>query len=625
MVGLEFSRFRPAEAGRDTEMLRFLRISHLAVIESAEVEFDAGLNVLTGETGAGKSILVEAVGLLLGGRASGDLVRTGEESASIEAIFESAGPGGSGDNELLVRREITAQGRSRAFINGALATAGALKELSARLVELHGQHEHQTLLDSATHLGVLDAFGQLEALLAPTRASFETMRAVEQQVADLRRALADRNTRHDLLTFQLGELDRVAPREGEDEQLAAERRILASAERVERLCAESYTSLYESDGAILAGLGNVWRRVGELATLDPQFQPYLDARDAIKPQLEDLAIFLRRYAEGIGASSGRLHEVEERLALLERLKRKYGPALSDVVARRQSLRGEMSALDKGDDRLVELEREQVAARAAYVSAAGLLSTARRAAAKEFSQELERLLAELAMERTRFDVRFADPPSESGWTADGLDSVEFFVSPNPGEDLRPLARIVSGGELSRIMLAIKTLTFGSRLARIDASGRAPGAAAPHGAERLRGAGAPGLIFDEVDAGIGGRVAEVVGRKLRALGSAFQVLCITHLPQIAAYADTHFQIEKRVERGRTVTTVKRLDAAGRVDELARMLGGEAITDGLRASAREMLAGRGSEAKSKGESERAKGETTERRAAVITESGPRKRGTR
>jgi DNA repair protein RecN (Recombination protein N) len=565
-------------------MLRFLRISHLAVIDSVEVEFDPGLNVLTGETGAGKSILVEAVSLLLGGRASGDLVRTGEDAAAIEAIFESGG------EELLVRREITVQGRSRAFINGALATAAALKELSSRLIELHGQHEHQTLLDPSTHLTVLDTVGALEPLLAPTAAAFDAMRATDDELARVRAAARDRDARVDLITLQLSELDRAAPRPGEDEELSALRQVLASAERVERLCAESYASLYESDEAILAGLGNVWRRVAELATLDPQFRPYLEARDGIKSQLEDLALFLRRYADGIEASPARLHQVEERLALLERLKRKHGPTLADVIARRGALRCELSDLERGSERIEELELESAAGRAAFLAAAEALSNARRRVAATFSRQLVQLLRDLAMDRTRFEVRFNDLTlPEPAWSGRGIDAAEFFVSPNPGEDLRPLARIVSGGELSRVMLAIKTLTATSRHGFSDATDRPPSAAAP------------GLIFDEVDAGIGGRVADVVGRKLRMLGSAFQVLCITHLPQIAAYADTHFQIDKRVDRGRTRTTVQRLDKSGRVDELARMLGGEAITDGLRRSAREMLIERlAGGAKAKGESE-------------------------
>ena len=570
-------------------MLRFLRIQHLAVIDSVEVEFDPGLNVLTGETGAGKSILVEAVGLLLGGRASGDLVRTGEDSAAIEALFESGG------DELLIRREITTQGRSRAFINGALATAGALKDLSARLIELHGQHEHQTLLDPSTHLGVLDTFGSLDSLAGPCAVAFEAFRAAQEELARVRTAARDRNARLELIAFQLGELDRAAPKPAEDDELYALRQVLASAERVERLCVEGYASLYERDDAILSALGNVWRRVVELADLDPQFQPYVEAREGIKSQLEDLALFLRRYAESIEASPARLQEVEERLALLERLKRKYGPTLADVISRHRALQHERSDLECGDERIADLERAVDATRTAYLAAAQALSNARRGVAGGFAKQLETLLAELAMERTRFEVRFGGALPEAEWSVRGIDAAEFFVSPNPGEDLRPLARIVSGGELSRIMLAIKTLTATSRHGFDDAADRPPSTAAP------------GLVFDEVDAGIGGRVADVVGRKLRGLASGFQVLCITHLPQIAAYADTHFQIEKRVEHGRTKTTVRRLDEARRVEELARMLGGEAISDGLRRSAREMLGERAGQARgesmAKGESERAK----------------------
>jgi DNA repair protein RecN (Recombination protein N) len=577
-------------------MLRFLSIKRLAVIDAAEVEFEPGLNVLTGETGAGKSILVEAVGLLLGGRASGDLVRTGEDAATIEAIFESGG------EELLVRREITAQGRSRAYINGVLATAGALKELSGRLIELHGQHEHHTLLDPATHLDVVDAFGGLDRFTTPVADRFERWRASGEALSHARKAVAQREARQELVAFQLGELDRAAIASGhEDVELAATRQVLANAERVERLCEESYASLYESDGAVLSSLGHVWRRIADLAALDPRFQPYLDARDGIKSQLEDLALFLRKYADGIDASPTKLQQAEERLALLERLKRKHGPTLAECIVRRDALQRELADLESGDQRITDLEREHAAAREAYVAAARVLAAERRSTAVPFAHGMEALAAELAMERTRFEVRFGDSLAEAAWSPRGIDAAEFFVSPNPGEELRPLARIVSGGELSRLMLAIKTLTATSRSGWTDAAERPPSGVAP------------GLIFDEVDAGIGGRVAEVVGRKLRALGSAFQVLCITHLPQIAACADTHFAIEKRVERGRTRTSVVRLDAEGRVEELGRMLGGETVTEGLRASAREMLANRPAalsagkrakgESKPKGESERAK----------------------
>ncbi len=568
-------------------MLRFLRIRRLAVIDTLEVELDAGLNVLTGETGAGKSILVEAVGLLLGDRASADLVRTGEDLATVEAVFESGG------REILVRREITAQGRSRAFVDGEIASAAALKQLSAQLIEIHGQHEHQTLLDRDTHLTILDGFGGLDRLAEPVADAFEQWRGAVDTLTVAQRVAAERAVRQELAAFQLGELERAALREGEDEEHESARQILANAERVERLCEESYAALYERDDAVLTNLTGVWRRVGELAVMDPQFVPYLDARDAIKSQLEELARFLRRYADSVEASPARLEQVEERMALLERLKRKYGPTLHDVIAKREALRAEATELEVAGERLAELARSLQAARERYHAVAMDLSRGRQTTADVFAGEVVRTLAELAMDRTRFEVRFERVAGEEAWTARGFDRAEFFVSPNPGEELRPLARVVSGGELSRIMLGLKTLAATSRHGFTPAVDRPPGAATP------------GLIFDEVDAGIGGRVADVVGGKLRALGSAFQVLCITHLPQIAAFADTHFRIEKQVERGRTKTVVTRLDHAGRIGELSRMLGGAAVTDGIRASAREMLLERGAEAKGemkpKGESER------------------------
>ena len=579
-------------------MLRFLRIKHLAVIDSVELEFEAGLNVLTGETGAGKSILVEAVGLLLGGRASAELVRTGEATAAVEAIFENGG------EECLIRREITTQGRSRAFVNGELTTAGGLKELAARSIELHGQHEHQTLLDPSTHLSVLDAFGGLEPLVAPVRAAFEAYGTVTDALERFRHQAAQGSARLELAAFQLTELDTIAlktPAPGEPEEdveLQSVRQVLARAERVERLCAEGYAALYDSDAAVLARLGTIWKRVGELAAIDPRFQPYLDARDGIKSQLEDLADVLRRFGEGIDASPGRLQQVEDRLAALERIKRKYGPTLADARARLDALRREVLDFGNHEERRAALEEEQHTARRAYLEAAGILGKARRRIAVEFARRLEQQLAELAMEQTRFDVQFAPEPPETAWSGAGTDQAEFFVSPNPGEDLRPLARIVSGGELSRIMLAIKTLTASARHGFSEAGDRPPSLSAP------------GLIFDEVDAGIGGRVADVVGRKLRTLGSAFQVLCITHQPQIAAYADTHFQIEKRVDRGRTRTSVRRLDAAERVDELSRMLGGAAITDGIRRSAREML------------EERQRGGESESRRLSLSPPAPKER---
>jgi DNA repair protein RecN (Recombination protein N) len=553
-------------------MLRFLRIRNLAVIEAAEVEFESGFNVLTGETGAGKSILVEAVGLLLGGRSSADLIRTGESHAVIEAMFEHDG------DEVVVRRELNSHGRSRSFINGTLATAGALRDLSARLAELHGQHEHQALLDPLTHLSVLDEYADLAPLIERVGAAWAELRTIREQVDRSRMDARERSARLELVALQLGEIEKVAPRAGEDEALEVRREVLASAERIQRLCQESYAALYERDEAALATLGGVWKRVGELATLDPQFLPYIDARDGIKAQLEDLALFLRAYADGVDASPGHLQEVEERLALLDRLKRKYGPRLEDVLARGRALACERDQLGGAGARTEDLLRLLQQAERQYLDVARELSARRHEAAGRFGQRIEAMLAELAMERTRFEVRFDDGETRADqWGERGLDRAEFYLSPNVGEEMRPLARIVSGGELSRIMLALKTLAVGD---------------APHKT----------LIFDEVDAGIGGRVAEVVGRRLRELGDRFQVLCITHLPQIAARGEAHFRIEKQARGGRTTTSVARLADAERVDEIARMIAGARVTDAVQVTAYDLLRVRPA-ARAKGESERRK----------------------
>src|SRR5215510_797189 len=547
-------------------MLRFLRIRNLAVIEAVEVEFEPGFNVLTGETGAGKSILVEAVGLLLGARASADLVRTGEPLATIEAIFDD-----SAGRELIVRREISNQGRSRSFIDGTLATASALRDLSARLVELHGQHEHQALLDPLAHLPLLDDYAGAGEVAEQVAAVWLRLRSLRDKLERSRMDEREKSARLDLIGFQLGEIEKAAAKAGEDEQLTATRQVLVSAERIRRLCEESYATLYDRDDAVLAGLGGVWKRVGELATIDSQFAPYVESRDGIKSHLEDLAFFLRSYADGIDASPARLEEVEDRLALLERLKRKYGPTLQDVIERGIALARERDFLTGAGEGADDLVKSLDTATAEYLSKARELSRRRRTAAVHFARDMEGLLAELAMARTRFEVRFNDAElPESGWSERGIDNAEFFVSPNPGEELRPLARIVSGGELSRVMLALKTLANTKPGSMLESDPVAPKT----------------LIFDEVDAGIGGRVADVVGSRLQELGKRFQVLCITHLPQIAARGGAQFLIEKSVRGSRTVTRVDRLDQEARVEEIARMIGGASISEQTRASARELI---------------------------------------
>jgi len=552
-------------------MLRFLGIQNLAVIERLDLDFAPGLNVLTGETGAGKSILVEAISLLVGGRASPDLVRTGEECATVQAVFETADA-----REVLARREITAQGRSRAFLDGGLTTAGALRDAILPLVDLHGQHEHQALLDPDTHLDVLDRYAGLGDQRNAIATAFAGMRRLREELERARRDERERAGRLDLLAFQIQEIERAAPRVGEDEQLAATRQILASADRVQRLCAEAYGALYESDEAALATLGGVWKRVAELAAIDPAFGPYVEAREAIKSQLEDLASLLRGYAANLDASPARLQEVEDRLALLERLKRKYGPTLQDVVQRQEKTRSEIASLDRAGERAAQLEGLLAEGRDNFLGLARGLASERREAAPRLARDLEKELRALAMEHTRFEVRFENELPEDLWNERGIDAAQFFVSPNPGEELRALARIVSGGELSRIMLALKTL------ASTDAPGKT-------------------LIFDEVDVGIGGRVADAVGARLQSLARGFQILCITHLPQIAAHSTRHYRVSKGIRSNRTTTSVEALEREARIEELARMIGGAQVSARTIANAREMLEarawGRANGQKSKG----------------------------
>src|SRR5215208_420433 len=402
-------------------MLRYLRIRNRAVIEHVEVEFESGLNVLTGETGAGKSILVEAVGLLLGGRASSELVRTGEDQALVEAQFEEA------DGEVVLRREVTAQGRSRAFINSALATASALRERADRLVELHGQHEHQVLMDPDSHLSLLDAYAGLLDPLARVGDAFQRYQALKTELKTLQLDERQKSAREDLLTFQRDEIARARIQPDEDEELTATRQVLVNAEKLQRLSGEAYAALYESDGAVLGALTAIWRRLGDLAALDPRVAPYLETREAIKSQLEDLAFFLRGYADGIDASPARLQEVEDRLVLLERLKRKYGPTLSDVIAHHDTAVQDLEGLAGLDARAEAVAGEVTVAGAQYLDRARALSAARRTAADRFASALEGSLSELAMGRTQFAVRFEPPPAtEDGWTAAGFDRAEFLV-------------------------------------------------------------------------------------------------------------------------------------------------------------------------------------------------------
>jgi DNA repair protein RecN (Recombination protein N) len=550
-------------------MLRFIGVRHLAVIDHLEVEVEPGLNLITGETGAGKSILIEALTLLAGGRASADLVRTGEDTATIQAIFER-----SDGREVIVRREISSQGRSRAFIDDTLATTAALRELGAELLDLHVQHEHQALLDPATHIDQLDAWMGESDLRARVADAFAAWRTAAAQLDRTQLDDREKQARIEIASFQLQEIDKVAPSAGEDERLAAERTVLANADRLSRLSSEAYAALYEGETSALVALSAVWKRLADLASIDPRFADYLEQRTAIKSSLEDLAFFLRSYAQDLDASPDRLQTVEDRLAAIERLKRKFGPTLDEVLARRTALQEELASLGASEERAHALEEEERAARARFEREAAILSGKRQASARALSDALASALAELAMPKCRVDVRVARLATVDDWTRAGVDRVEIFLSPNPGEELRPLARIASGGELSRVMLALRTLTTTAGDART-------------------------LVFDEVDAGIGGAAADAVGARLQMLARTHQVLCITHLPQIAARAATHFRIAKQVQGSRTTSLMARLDRDEREMEIARMIAGAEVSPKVLASARELLQARSeSEQDAKGE---------------------------
>ena len=556
-------------------MLKLLRINNIAVIPSLEVELGPGLTLLTGETGAGKSILIDALGLLLGRRASADLIRTGEDRAVVEAVVELDDPEAQlashglplDGRDIVLRREVQASGKGRATVNGALVPVSLLRELAPSVAVVHGQHEPQGLLDPARHLDLLDHFAGVEGAGDLGRV-YRELRGVEAALVRLRQDRREAERHREMLEFQVREIESAALAPDEEDHLRLEKARLANAERLAELSGEAYAILYDDEAAALGRLGQVFRRVEELAAIDPEFRPHAEGRAGLVAQLEELALLLRGYKERLEVSPGRLDDVESRLALIERLKRKYGTTVEEVLAFAERCRGELEVLGSPEEQEAVLEERRETLAVDYLGRARDLSRRRRKAAGELEKMVRDELAQLAMEKTRFRIAFdpemaadSDGAGPDTWTERGLERAEFLLSPNPGEELRPLARVASGGELSRIMLALKSVAHGAT----------PGVT---------------LVFDEIDAGIGGRVAEVVGRKLRAVAAHQQVLCVTHLPQIAAFADQHLSVHKRVESGRTVTNVEVLSSSQRVEEVARMLAGEVVTDTARSHAREML---------------------------------------
>jgi DNA repair protein RecN (Recombination protein N) len=552
-------------------MLRELRIRNFAVIESVAAEFRPGLNVLTGETGAGKSMLIDAILLILGARAQADVIRGDTDTATIEAVFDieprgavAAALGEAGlaldDGLLLARRELSRSGRHRAFVNDAAVTVGLLERLGDHLVEVHGQHEHARLLGPARQLELLDRFADAEELRERVANLVATFRAARAEVERMRAAERDRAQREDLLRFQLSELDGARLRPGEEEELRQERRRLQHADKLAAGLAEVAALLDDDRDSATARLHRAARVLGDLARLDPAFAAPVEPLDAAKAQLEEALAAVRALRDSVTLEPGRLESLDERLDALTRLKRKYGDTEEVLLKFRDEAAAELDRLSRHEEIRAAEERRLSELQAELAQAATALSERRRAAAARLAPAVERELRALGMERSVFRIGLERAEVDEV-SPRGLERVEFRLSSNPGEEVRPLARVASGGELSRTMLGLQTV-----LAKADR--------------------VPTMVFDEVDAGIGGRVAAVVAQKLAAAAEGRQVLCVTHLAPIAARASHHVRVTKSLRAGRTRVTAEALTGEARVEEIARMLAGERVTDTARGHARELL---------------------------------------
>jgi DNA repair protein RecN (Recombination protein N) len=565
-------------------MLLSLQVRDFAIIDAVEVSFGAGLNVVTGETGAGKSILVDALALVLGARASAaEVVRTGAAQAEIEAVFSTAPDdprrarfeeaGIAWDDTLVVRRIVGNErtgGRSRAYLNGRVVSLTQLAALTAGLADITSQHDQQSLTDPGSHLLLLDAAGALEGRRAEVAAAYATLHAASGRLEAVLRTLRDRADREDLLRYQAKEIDDLAARPGDEELWAAERERLRHASRLADGTAAAEDTLYARDGAVLDELGAVAEQLRRLLDFDPALAATHELVEQARTCVQEAARELGRYARAVRADPERLAELEDRIQRLARLKRKYGASVEAIVAFREKVRDELKTLEQGEARVAELERAVDDARTAAAERARGLSTSRREAAGRLGEAIGRELASLSMGGARVVVDVAHvAPGSADLAVDGarlspsgIDRVEFLIAANRGEEPRPLRRIASGGELSRALLAIKRVLT-------------------HVANETF------YVFDEVDAGVGGAVAEVIGRKIKEVAARNQVLCITHLPQIAVYGDTHFVVRKREAGERTTSTIRALDPPERLEEVARMLGGIQVTERTREAAAEMLA--------------------------------------
>ena len=562
-------------------MLHSLTIDNVVLIEHQVLELGPGFNVLTGETGAGKSMVVDALALVLGGRAQPQVVRNGEREAEVAALFEVESgsrvaakleaAGVPCDGELIVRRVVQAEGRSRAFLNGKISTAAQLAELAPDLCDIASQHESVSLTDPATHLEYLDAFGKLDGLRDALGEKVASLGDVVREITRVREAERDRAEREDFLAFQLKEIEELDPSPGEESDLESERARLRHAEKLQAATQGAADRLYEGEGAVCDQLARVSSDLDAAAAIDQTLAPLARTVESARSELADAARALARYAENIESSPARLAEVDDRWFRLQKLLRKHGPTTHELLVHRDEVKKQLDQLAGASQLLVDLEQKREAALTAVSAEARTLSRKRRDAAAHLADAIGRELAGLGMGRARVVVDVSPVPNhQSGdlpavdgarLTSSGIDRVEFLIAPNKGEDPRPLRKIASGGELSRALLALKRV--------------------------LAEKGPAGLyVFDEVDAGVSGAIAEVIGRAIADVARHRQVLCITHLPQIAALCDHHFVIDKTERKGRTTSTVKRLDDKERVDEIARMIGGVKVGEAARRAAVELL---------------------------------------
>lgn len=570
-------------------MLRHLHVKNLALIDDLELSFEPGLNVITGETGAGKSLLMQAIGLALGSRATADLIRRDTKEAIVEAVFSVADGrvvhvleehgvlekhGAGEEEELIIRRVIARSGRSRVYLNGALTTVAILRQVSAGLMQIYGQQEQQVLREPDSVLQLLDGFADAATRTHEMADRYHALRRVWERLRALTEGKEAAEARQDLVRFQADEIRRVALQPGEEETLRQERTILLNAEKLYQVASGGEDVLAAGEDAVADQIGRLLSQLRELVQVDTSLNEVLSLLSDGLAQVEEAALFLRKYSEHLSPHPERLEDIDTRLGLISRLKKKYGGSIEAILARYAELERELEHIDGGAETIAALQQEVEQAAHAAWTWAQTLSKERHTTAQRLEYNIQAELARLGLLGASFGVHFQQqethgaavaPFIQNGQrlTQSGFDQVEFYLSANPGEPLLPLIQVASGGELSRLMLALKALS-----AAAEAT--------------------PTLIFDEVDAGIGGAVAEVVGRRLKALAAQHQILCITHLPQIAAFADHAYTVVKKVTKGRSISSAKRLAQRERLQELARMLGGVEITAEARSHAREMLEG-------------------------------------